>query len=322
MRMKILDKVIQPGQSVQLNMAIARLHTHTKIEDPVIIERAKQPGPCLLLIAGIHGNEINGVEIVRSIVARGLNKPEKGTTICIPVLNVFGFLNQQREFPDGRDLNRAFPGTASGSLAGRFAHIMMNEIIPHIDYCIDYHTGGDGRFNYPQLRIGEADDELLELAKIFGTKFIKYARQREKSFREIAKKMNKKVLLFEGGKTLYLDKKITNTGIQGAINVMQHLGMRDLNQNNIFKKPRENQILIKSSSWIRAKYSGMFRSDLKLGKYVTKGEVIGTISDPFGDFEKEVKAPNNGFIICREHAPLINQGSALFHISTTEIKIK
>ena len=318
--MKILGKEILPGNSVQLNMAIARLHTHTKIEVPVIVERANTDGPCLLMLGGIHGNEINGVEIVRKIVAKGINKPQQGTTICIPVLNVFGFLNQQREFPDGRDLNRAFPGSTTGSLASRFAHIMMTEIIPHIDYCIDYHTGGDGRFNYPQLRIDERDEEVITMAKAFGVKFIKFAAQREKSFRETASKMGKKILLFEGGKTLFLDEKVTRAGVQGAMNIMQHLNMRDFSNDEPNVKIPKEQVIIKSSTWIRAKYSGMFRSYFKLGSFVLKGTSIGSISDPFGEFEKEVKAPNDGYIFCCEHSPIVNQGTALVHISTSFTK--
>jgi predicted deacylase len=301
-------------------MVIARLHTHTKIEVPVIIERALKDGPCLLLLAGIHGNEINGIEIVRKFTALGLNKPTAGTTITIPVLNVFGFLNQQREFPDGRDLNRVFPGSNNGSLASRFAYIMMTEIMPHIDYCIDYHTGGDSRFNYPQLRICDNDDETLQLAMAFGSKFIKFAKQREKSFRETAHIMGKKILLFEGGKTLFIDRDVTNAGVQGAMNIMQHLKMRNFSTEEQVLPAPEKTIIIKSSTWIRAKYSGMFRTELPNGSQVNKGQKIGSISDPFGEFESIVKAPNNGYIICSEQSPIVNQGTAIAHITTLHIE--
>lgn len=313
--MKILGSEIIPGKSYRLNMSIAKLHTHTPVEVPVIVERAKKDGPCLLFLGGIHGNEINGVEIVRKLVALKINKPQMGTTICIPVLNVFGFLNRQREFPDGRDLNRVFPGSPNGSLASRFAYSMMIEIMPHVNYIIDYHTGGDGRFNYPQLRIGNNETPTLELAKVFGVKFIKYARPREKSFREIAFKQGKTILLFEGGKTHDLNPDVTLAGIQGAINVMKKLNMRSSGKDLLFHSEYEQHI-VQESTWIRAKYSGMFRSMVKNGTYVQKGEVLGTISDPFGYFEKQVKAPNNGYILCYDHSPIVNQGTALIHIST------
>lgn len=315
--MIILNQEIKPGTSTQLNLTVAKLHTHTPIDVPVIIERAKKDGPCILFLGGIHGNEINGVEIVRKIVASKTNKVKRGTTICIPVLNVFGFLNQQREFPDGRDLNRVFPGSPNGSLASRFADSMMKEIMPHIDYCIDYHTGGDGRFNYPQLRIGENKPEILDLAKQFGVRFIKYARQREKSFREIADKMGIKVLLFEGGKTLHLNQKVTEAGVNGARNILMQLGMTDPKATTEILAKSDQKIVIKTSTWIRAKYSGMLRTNLKNGTFVKKGDILGSISDPFGEFERQVKAPNDGFVFCMEHSPIVNQGTAIFHISTS-----
>lgn len=314
--MKILGTEIIPGSSHQLDMSVARLHTHTPIGVPVIVERAKKPGPCLLLVGGIHGNEINGVEIVRKLIVSKLNKPTAGTTICIPVLNVFGFLNQKREFPDGRDLNRVFPGSPQGSLASQFAHIVMTEIMPHIDYVIDYHTGGDGRFNYPQLRIAENDEQTLELAKIFGVKFIKFAKQREKSFREIASKQGKTILLFEGGKTLNLDNEVTNRGIQGALNIMKHLGMLNLKKELVYASAPEKTVVVSSSTWVRAKYSGMFRSNVSNGSFVLKGEVLGSISDPFGNFEKQVKAPNDGYVLGYDHSPIVNQGTAIVHLTS------
>ncbi len=315
--MKILNTEIKAGQKEVINLNIAKLHTGTSLAVPIIVERGKKDGPCLLLTAGIHGNEINGVEIVRQIITRGFNIPECGTVICIPVINVFGFLNQEREFPDGRDLNRMFPGFKKGSLASRFAYYLINEIAPHIDYCIDYHTGGDMRFNYSQIRIDADCKETLQLAEVFGVKFIKDAETRDKSFRKTLAEMGKKVLLYEGGKSLNLDRTVTMNGINGALRVMNSLGMRDfteeLTQRSALRT--EPQVFIKSSSWIRARHSGMFRSQCRIGSFVKKNDVIGTLSDPYGDFEADIKATFDGYVICTNHAPLVNQGDALFHVS-------
>lgn len=309
----ILDEQINPGQKRILNLDIARLHTHTKIEIPVIIERAKVDGPVLLLNAGIHGNELNGVEIVRELLMHKYTKPDKGMVISIPTLNVFGFLNQSREFPDGKDLNRSFPGSKNGSLASIFAYHMMNEIIPHIDYCIDFHTGGARRFNSSQIRIGRNNSELLELAKIFNPRFIVYASEREKSFRKASTAIDKKVLLFEGGKSLDFNQRITNRGVEGTMRVMHHLGMRD------FSKELENSknngaVLINSSTWLRAKYGGLFRFFVKDGTKVEKGDVIGVISDPYGRLEYKVKIPQSGYIIGLNHAPIVYKGDAILHL--------
>lgn len=309
----ILGEEIKPGQKRILNLDIARLHTHTKIEVPVIVERAREDGPVLLLNAGIHGNELNGVEIVRELLVQKYSKPEKGIVISIPTLNVFGFLNQTREFPDGKDLNRFFPGSKSGSLASIFAYHMMQEIMPHVNYCIDFHTGGARRFNSSQIRISKNKPELLELAKIFNPQFIVYASQREKSFRQAAMAMDKKVLLFEGGKALDFNQRITNRGVEGTMRIMHSLGIRDFSK-ELEPSKTNGAIVIQSSTWLRAKYGGLFRFFVKDGVKVEKGDVIGVISDPYGSFEYKVKIPQNGHIIGINHAPIVYKGDAILHL--------
>jgi predicted deacylase len=312
---EVLGKVISQGKGLQINLDIAKLHTRTKIEVPIIIERAKEPGPTLLITGGIHGDEINGVEIVRQLISKGYHKPQKGMVICIPVVNIFGFLNQTRQFPDGRDLNRVFPGSKGGSLASIFAYHLMKEIVPIADFCLDFHTGGANRFNAPQVRVNDGDEESLELAKVFGAPFIMKSKRREKSYRDSAIKLGKKVLLYEGGKSLDIDKSVTKVGVKGALNLMHHLGIRDFTKELGSKSKDADPIVVDASKWIRANYSGMFRSNAVLGKLYTKGDKIGSISDPFGFFEKDVKAPVNGYVFCINHAPIVNKGDAIIHMS-------
>jgi hypothetical protein len=309
---QILGEEIIPGRKKILNLEIARLHNYTKLEVPVIVERAREEGPTLLLIAGIHGNELNGIEIVRQMLAKKYTKPEKGMVICIPTLNIFGFINKTREFPDGKDLNRMFPGSKKGSLVGIFAHHLMEEIIPLADYCIDYHTGGARRFNSSQVRISQ-NDELLDLAKTFNPKFIVYAKQREKSFREAAEKAGKKVLLFEGGKSDDFNQRITRRGVQGTLKLMQKLGMRDFTE-ELSDNHFPESVVIKESVWIRARQGGLFRFVVKDGTKIEKGQVIGTISDPYGRYEFAVKMPQQGYIIGLNHAPVVYKGDALLHL--------
>jgi predicted deacylase len=311
--MKILNREIKPGESVQLNLETARLHTRTRIEVPIFIERAKEKGPVLLVSAGIHGDEVNGIEIVRKAVASNMLKPEKGTVICVPVINVFGFLNQARQFPDGKDLNRSFPGTSSGSLVSQFAHSFMTEVVPHADYCLDFHTGGANRFNVPQIRISRNDDSLMELAKAFNPDFVVYASNRDKSYREAATSKGKKVLLFEGGKGLDFNNYVTEKGVSGIMRLMHHIGMRDFTT-AIDRVNTTDPIIIESSTWVRARYSGLFRSFINNGEYVVKGHKLGSISDPYGDFEYFVKASHSGYIICLNQAPIVTQGDALYHL--------
>jgi hypothetical protein len=192
----------------------------------------------------------------------------------------------------------------------------MKEIAPIVDYCIDYHTGAESRFNAPQTRINKDDVESMELAKEFGAPFVVLANTREKSFREALAKMGKKVLLFEGGKSLDINDMVTQSGISGALRVMDHLGMRNFTEElKLMERKSLQSVTIESSQWVRAKYSGMFHPFIALGSKVKKGDLLGSVSDPFGDFERSIKALNSGHVICINQSPIVNQGDAIFHIS-------
>jgi len=310
----ILGETILLGERREINFNVAKLHTRTTLEVPVIIERSKKPGPIVLFTAGVHGDEVNGVEIVRQIIAKGINKPKCGTIICIPVINIFGFLNMDREFPDGRDLNRMFPGTKSGSLASRVANKLITEIAPKVDLIIDYHTGAANRFNAAQIRIVKGNSALDELATTFGAPFVLYSKNLNKSFRNTCHKLGIPMLLFEGGKSFYFDNNITNTGVNGAKRILNHLGM--LHVKFKISNPKKKCIYIDESKWIRAKYSGMFKASTKINQQVSKGNIIGHITGPFGKFHHFVKAENSGYIFNVNESPIVNQGDALFHIST------
>ncbi|WP_055444318.1 succinylglutamate desuccinylase/aspartoacylase family protein [Lacinutrix himadriensis] len=310
----ILGETIALGESKEISFDVAKLHTFNSVEVPVIIERAKKPGPTVLLTAGIHGDEVNGVEIIRQIIAKGINKPKKGTIICIPVINVFGFINLSRDFPDGRDLNRVFPGSLKGSLASRVAYKLIHEIVQEVDFVMDFHTGGSGRFNAPQIRIIKGSETLDNLAESFGAPFVVYSKNLNKSFRHTCSKLGKPMLLFEGGKSYHIDDNVANHGVNGIKRVMYSLGM--LSSKFKVSKPKTNCVFINESKWIRAKYSGMFKASIPINSMVKKGDVLGNITDPYGKFNHFVKASNTGYIINVNELPIVYQGDALFHIST------
>jgi len=312
--LELLGEKVALGKSATVSFNVAKLHTQNTIDVPVIIERSKKPGPTVLMTAGIHGDEINGVEIVRQIIAKGINKPKRGTIICIPVINVFGFIHMDREFPDGRDLNRVFPGGKSGSLASRVAHKLITEIVPHADLIMDFHTGGADRFNSAQIRIKKGEIVLDELAEVFGAPFVYYSKNLNKSFRNTSYKLGIPMLLFEGGKSFNIHPTITNTGVNGAKRVLHHLEM--LGSKFKVSKPKKSCVFILESKWIRAKYSGMFKASTTINSKVSKGDVIGHITDPYGSFNHFVKSPNNGYIFNINQSPLVYQGDAIYHIST------
>ncbi len=305
----ILGQEIEPGGSAQLYMDIAKLPTRTHVEIPVFINRAKKEGPFLLLLAGLHGDEVNGVEILRRIIRAGYHKPTAGAIVCIPIMNIFGFISQSREVPDGRDLNRVFPGSPQGSLASRIAWTLLHQIVQHVDYALDFHTGGASRANFPQVRCVFEDAESVELAEIFNPPFVVASKYLDKSLRKNAKTIGKSVLLYEGGESLRLDEFAIQEGVKGALRVLHHLGLRN------DSPPAENPpVMLRKTSWVRATLSGMFRPTAQNGTYVEKGTVLGIITDPYGEFEKKVKSPSSGYIICINYHPLVNQGEALFNI--------
>ncbi|WP_405605965.1 succinylglutamate desuccinylase/aspartoacylase family protein [Polaribacter sp. Asnod1-A03] len=306
----LLGKEIPKGKCTVLDLEVAKLHTRTTVKVPVIIERSNEDGPVVLLLAGVHGDETNGVGIVREIISQKINKPKKGTIICIPVFNIFGYLIQTREFPDGRDLNRMFPGSKTGSLASQFAYQFTNEIAPYVDYVIDFHTGGGDRDNIAQIRCAKEDKKGLELAKIFNPPMIVFSSNISKSLRYTLNKMDKTILLFEGGKSKELNPTIINEGVNGTKNVLIHLGLID-GEITV----RETPIFVENAKWIRTSHSGMFKIMAKNGSFVKKKELIGVIQDPFGEFKKRVYAPFNGHIFCINKTPIVNKGDALFHIS-------
>lgn len=309
----VLGESIKAGESKIIDMEIARLHTTTKLKIPVIVERSKIDGPTVLFSAGIHGDEINGVEVVRQLVVQKINKPKTGTIICIPIVNMFGFVNKSREFPDGRDLNRVFPGSKKGSLASRFAHHILEEILPVVDYAVDFHAGGASRFNAPQIRLTPNNEELKKLADIFNAPFTLYSKNIAGSFRSSADKANVKMLLFEGGKSLDINKSVASIAVDGAKRLLSYLEMLD--DKHSVEIPKTKSIYIDKSGWLRAKCSGLFHDNNLIGTYVEKGTVLGLITDPFGKFEQKVKAPNNGYVINANHSPIVYEGDAIYHMS-------
>ncbi|WP_459210102.1 succinylglutamate desuccinylase/aspartoacylase family protein [Aquimarina rhabdastrellae] len=309
----ILGETIAPGKSKTINFNIAKLYTSTKVEIPVIVERSKNAGPTVLITGGIHGDELNGVEVVRQIIAKKINKPARGTIICIPLLNVFGFLSMDRYFPDGKDLNRVFPGTKNGSLASRFAYQFVNEILPHVDFCLDFHTGGASRFNAPHIRVAPDNTSLIEYAKIFNAPFTLFSKNIKKSYRSICAQKDIDILLFEGGKSQDNNRDIAKEGVEGTMRILAHLEM--LLPHFEIPIQKQDTVFIEKSMWIRAKYSGLLHIKVPYGKKVEKGEELATITDPYGKMRHIVKAPNQGYIINVNEAPIVYKGDAIFHIS-------
>ncbi len=309
----ILGEQIAPGENATINFNIAKLYTATSVEVPVIIERAKKPGPIVLITSGIHGDEINGVEIVRQLIAKKINKPKIGTIICVPVVNIFGFLDMRRSFPDGRDLNRVFPGNPRGSLASRFAYQFVKKILPIADICMDFHTGGASRFNVAQVRIDPTDNLSTTYAAIFNAPFTLHSKIISKSYRATCVRLGKPVVLFEGGKSKVSDKEIARSGVYGTMRVLDHLDM--LGSNFTVPETQKKTVIVESTQWLRAQYSGLLHTKVSCGERLEVGQHIATITDPYGKFRHVVKAKSEGYVINVNEASLVYQGDAIFNVS-------
>lgn len=306
--MNIAGKEISRGEIRKIDINIAKLPSGTVIDIPIIVHRSLKEGPTLLLVAGMHGDEINGVEIMRRIIKNKLYKVDAGTVICIPIINIYGFINFSREVPDGKDINRSFPGSKTGSLASQVAGFLMEEILPYIDIGIDFHTGGARINNFPQIRVKTDDEENLNLAKAFNTHFILNSPFRDRSLRKEAFRQEKRILVYEGGESLRLRKHAIDEGIEGMLRVMKYLNM-------IYDAPKADNPskLILSSSWLRAKSAGLHYAKFRNGSLVEAKKVIGVVSDPYGNYETKIKAPYDGYIIGINNNPVVNRGDALFH---------
>ncbi len=303
---------VKPGERRTIDLPVARLQTHADMTMPVQVLRGRKPGPCLFVSAAMHGDEINGVEVIYRLLQRISHRRLRGTVIAVPVVNVYGFINQSRYLPDRRDLNRFFPGSEKGSLTSRLAWLFMQEIVAHCTHGIDLHTGSHHRTNLPQIRAGLDDPETARLARVFGAPVILNANLRDGSLRQAVADRGLPMLLYEAGEALRFDEVAIRAGVKGILSVMQAIDMLPASRSR--KMPFE-PLVARSSTWVRAPMSGILRTRIPLGRKVTAQTILGSIGDPFGDNEVDINASATGLVIGRLNLPLVYRGDALFHIA-------
>ncbi len=302
--------IIKRGEQKEVRINVGHLASGTRIHIPIHVFRSKKAGPTLLVLGGVHGDEINGVEIVRRCIETDMfANLKRGSVITIPLLNVYGFINFSREIPYGKDINRSFPGTKNGSLASRVARVLTKKILPFVDYGVDFHTGGDSRYNFPQIRYTAGDTEAKKLAHAFGAPVTLSRTAIAKSLRRVAKDMGVTMLVFEGGEASRFDGFSIDSGINGLQRLMKHLKMINT---NVLDLPTRHY---NKTTWIRSDYAGIFTWSKSSGNVVTKGEPLGYVHDPNGLTSHKILAKVSGFLIGHNNAPVVNQGDALFHIA-------
>lgn len=303
---------IKPGTEKTVDLPVSVLSDHTPVTMSAHVIHGKRTGPKIFVSAGVHGDEIIGVEIVRRLLRTPNLKSLRGTLIVVPIVNAFGFINRSRYLPDRRDLNRSFPGSAKGSLASRLAHLFLTEIVTPCELGIDLHSAAVHRTNLPQIRISPGNERTAELAEVFGAPVILQSNLREGSLRGAAKDLGKDVLLFEAGEALRFDEMSVRAGVAGILRVMHHIGM--VPRKGVTKSKAPSQYGT-TSTWLRAPAGGLLRAFRADGDVVAKGDVMAAVADPFGKEDLEITAPFGGIIVGRAVMPVVNEGDAVFHLA-------
>lgn len=302
---------VQPGQRATVDLPVSMLSNHTHVALPVHVVHGEEDGPTIFLSGAIHGDEIQGVEIIRRILGHPSLMKLRGTVLAVPIVNSFGFLNHTRYMPDRRDLNRCFPGSDRGSLASQVADIFFREVVMRCRYGIDYHTAALHRTNLPQVRLAPDEPELLELAEAFAPPVILVSRLREKSLRLTAGEQGVKVLLYEGGEALRFDEAAIDVAVKGSLRVMAHLGMIEPTA----RKLAPVTVFSDASAWVRAPESGILHTTRRIGDRVGRREVVGVVADPLGASSIPLVSEEDGIIVGRTNLPIVNRGDAVFHIA-------
>jgi len=310
---EIAGMQVKAGTRQTVEVPVAKLYTHTPLHVPVEVVHGRRDGPVMMVCGAIHGDEINGVEIIRRVLKNSALRHLRGTLLAVPIVNIMGFVQRTRYLPDRRDLNRCFPGTESGSLGGRIAYLIRTQIMENVTHIIDLHTGAIHRFNLPQIRAELKNPETVRMAEAFGAPIVINSGLREGSLRAYADSQDIPVITFEGGEALRFDEVVIISGVKGVVRVMRELEM--IPAKKAPKAPRKRSETAATSQWVRADIDGIMRPVARLGQKVSKGQRLAMVADPFGETEVAVTSPWAGIVICVNNLPLVNEGEAIYHIA-------
>ncbi|KWV93249.1 succinylglutamate desuccinylase/aspartoacylase family protein [Erythrobacter sp. YT30] len=304
---------IAPGNEADVALPISTMATGYSSQLAVRVVHGAKPGPTVFVSAAIHGDEIIGTAIVQRLINQLSAESVAGTLMLVPVANIFGFLNRSRYLPDRRDLNRSFPGSANGSLAGQLASVFFSQIVERASLGIDIHSAAVHRYNLPQIRIAAGNTELIELAMVFGAPVIIESPLRDGSLRAVAKKHRVDMLLMETGEALRFDRLSIETGFAGVMRVLNHLGMIEASEDlpEVTVPARSNR-----TQWVRSARGGVMHTVLNSGDAVRKGDLLAVVAGLMGEEPEEIVSPIDGVIIGHATLPVVHQGDALFHIAS------
>jgi len=313
----ICNETIHSGEQVSLALPLPELFSCAPMYMPIKVIHGRQAGPCLLVIAAMHGNELNGAEVVnRLLQSKGISKL-KGTLIAVPIMNVYSFINKTRTMPGGATLGTSFPGNSHGSHAARLAHLFCSEVFALADYCIDLQTGWLNHSNLPQVFATDDNQKELELAHAFGAPVISELAAQKGSLRAFANTKEKPYLVYEAGEAMRFDETSIRIGVKGVTNVMKHIGM--ISKVSKSNSSKQKSFLMRDNQWIRSPTSGISHAVVKLGQQVKKGELLTIIKDPFGaGSDISVTSPFNAVVVSINNLPLVYEGLPLFQLAAFE----
>ena len=311
---------ITPGTGVEVSLELGDGPAGNPRNIPVYIIHGTKPGPVLALTAGIHGDELNGVSVVHHLIhgddhIAGTDDDRisrdglAGTLICVPVVNIEGMLLEQRGAPDNRDINRLFPGKKRGNQSQRIAYALFQSVVKRADFLIDLHSAPHSRTNLPHIRANFDREDCMELARAFGTHIILHSSGPKGSLRRTATKDGTPTILLEAGTAHRFEMDAVQTGIEGVLNVMGHLGM--IERNNRLPAVR---LLVRRSKWARAEAGGLLYSLVHVGEHVKKGQEIALVTDPLGAQTHSIESPRTGVIVGLALNPLVRAGDPIANI--------
>lgn len=306
----IAEQEIPLGETRELQLPFDETYLGESVSLPIYVMRAPKPGPRIFLTGTLHGDELNGMGIIRELLYGEPLQLLKGSLILIPVINIHGLERHSRYMPDRRDPNRCFPGSSRGSQTSRMAHALFTEVVKQCDYGIDFHSAAIRRVNYPNVRAYTRNAETRMLAEAFGCELVVNTKGPQGSLRRSAVEAGVPCIMLEAGEVWKIEPAVVEVGVRGVLNVLRTVGM-------LKGEPRESpfQLIVTKTTWVRAPMGGLLEFHARPGDLVRQSECLATMSSIFGREQSSLLAPVNGIVLGMTTMPAVKPGGPVYHLA-------
>jgi len=315
-RLQLLGTEVLPGRTRRLTWTSGTPLDGFVVPVPVVVVNGSQPGPVLCLTGAVHGDELNGIEVTRRVIANLDAEDLAGAVIAVPIVNLQGFYRGSRYMPDRRDLNRSFPGNAKGSATTRTAYSFFSEIVRHCSALIDLHTGSLDRTNLPQIRADLRRPDVVQLTQALGSTVVLHTTGEAGSLRRAAGNAGIPAVTFEMGEPMRVQAEPVDHGVKAIETLLYSLGMTK--QRRFWGEPES---VYYASRWVRVDQGGLLFSDVGLGERVSEGELLGTVTDPISNEQYRVYAPVSGRVLGMALNQVVLPGFAAYRIGIETAKL-